>query len=290
MTVPIDELKLLEVNARFMRHETFQQLVQNIRRDGKLTQLPFAVLDEDGRYKVLSGNHRVKAAKEAGLKEIEVLVTHDKLSPERQIAIQLAHNAIVGEDDPVILKTLYEQIKDVDLRLYTGLDDKTLELLELVKPESISEANLEFQILTIVFLPDELERVRDSWETVKKQIKPDEAWLARFSDYDALLDVLEIAGAAYKVRNAATTLHLIIELARANLDQLSDGWYDAETGGAKHKGWVPLSTILGNDKVPAQAAAVIKRAIDKMIADGEITTKNRWQALEFWAAEYLGGN
>lgn len=34
------ELKLLKMNARFMRHEEFQRLVANIKRDGQLTLGP----------------------------------------------------------------------------------------------------------------------------------------------------------------------------------------------------------------------------------------------------------
>ena len=47
--MPIAELELLKVNARFMRHEVFTQLVDNIRRDGVLTSVPFACLEDDGR-------------------------------------------------------------------------------------------------------------------------------------------------------------------------------------------------------------------------------------------------
>ena len=61
------ELKLLKMNARFMRHEEFQRLVANIKQDGQLTSAPFAARNPDGTYEVLSGNHRVQAAIAAGL-------------------------------------------------------------------------------------------------------------------------------------------------------------------------------------------------------------------------------
>lgn len=48
------------------------------------------------------------------------------MSEEHRIAIQLSHNAIVGQDDPDILKKLYDKILDIDLKEYSGLDDKTL--------------------------------------------------------------------------------------------------------------------------------------------------------------------
>lgn len=65
-------LKLLKVNARYMKQDEFNKLVANIKRDGCLTQLPFCCKDADeNKWLVLSGNHRVKAAIEAGLEEIE---------------------------------------------------------------------------------------------------------------------------------------------------------------------------------------------------------------------------
>ena len=65
------KIKLLEVNARFMSADEFQKLVANVKRDGCLTQLPFCVYNDDGELEVLLGNHRVQAAIEAGLKEID---------------------------------------------------------------------------------------------------------------------------------------------------------------------------------------------------------------------------
>jgi ParB-like chromosome segregation protein Spo0J len=49
-----------------MKAPQFKRLVENIRRDGVLTQLPLVY-----RGRILSGNHRVRAAIEAGLTEIE---------------------------------------------------------------------------------------------------------------------------------------------------------------------------------------------------------------------------
>lgn len=89
------DLKLLEVNARFMKQDEYQKLVANVKRDGCLTQLPFVCKDPvERKWLVLSGNHRVQAAIDAGLEEIEVQATKDKLTKDEMIAIQLSHNAI----------------------------------------------------------------------------------------------------------------------------------------------------------------------------------------------------
>lgn len=119
----------------------------------------------------LSGNHRTKAAIEAGLGKILCLATEDELTQDQKIAIQLSQNAISGQDDPATLKLLYESILDTEMKKYSGLDDKTLELLDKLNPESINEANLEFKTVQILFLPDELDEVHKSLDKIKSALK-----------------------------------------------------------------------------------------------------------------------
>ena len=51
--------------------------------------------------------------------------------------------------------------------------------------------------------------------------------------------------------------------------------------------WTQLTSIFGSPAIPAEAASVINEALKKMEESGEIGKKNRWQALEYWAANYL---
>jgi len=214
-TMEIDprEIRLLDLNARYMRHEEFARLVENVRRDGQLSSTPFLCREPDGVYLCLSGNHRAKASIEAGLPRIICLATDDPLTEDQKIAIQLSHNSIAGQDDPATLKLLYEKILDVDMKKYSGLDDKTLELLDKFSSISMSEANLSYQTLSIVFLPDEL---RAAKQTVKEALEhakcTDEIWLARFNEYDAWLDAQEVASSSYNVKNVATAIGLILHV------------------------------------------------------------------------------
>lgn len=307
----LKDLTLLEVNARFMRHETFQRLVENIRRDGALTQAPFCALlgvyekgdtvtlvdsidEQTGEviqipaYEVLSGNHRTMAGIEAEVEFADVMVCDEPLTKEQRIAIQLSHNSISGEDDAATLKQLYESIETVDLRLYSGLDDKTLDLLANVGTESLAEANLEYQTVTVMFLPDEVEQAKEAFEEARKLVGSGEIWIARWAEYDAWLEGLEKAGKSYKVSNSATSLMIVLSVFRNHLSDLSEGFLDIE-GEARHNGFVPLSAVLGSEFVPAKAAAVLARALAHMAEQGHIKNTNRWQALEYWAADYLAG-
>lgn len=284
------EIVLLEENARYMTHEEFNRLVDNVRRDGQLSSTPFLCLEHNGpdkgKYKCLSGNHRTKAAIEVGLEKIICLVTDDELSEEQKIAIQLSHNSISGQDDPATLKALYEKILDTDLKKYSGLDDKTLELLDKFSTISISEAGLKFQTLSAVFLPDELEAAQKIIDSAVAETKSsDRIWLARMADYDRWLDAQEIASAAYNVKNVASAIDLVLRVFENNMHQLAEAWEDD----VDDKRWVPIESVIGRSKIPAASAKVIRKAIDTMLSRQEITSKNMWQALEYMAADYLSG-
>jgi hypothetical protein len=280
-TVKMDlrELELLELNARYLRHEVFQQLVENVKRDGALTSVPFAWLNpETGKYLVLSGNHRVQAAVEAGVFFSDVMVTDDPLTEQQRIAIQLSHNAIAGEDDPAILVQLYEKLEEVDWRAYSGLDDQVLALLEEVTIGSLTEPQLDWQTIEFIFLPEEAERVHEALADALAMVSGDSVYLARWSEYDRFLDGVSETGASHDVRNQATALAALLTVYERHKLDLRDGYLDAE-GDPKHSGFVPLSSVLGSDRVPAQVAADLDRAIETMVTRGEVDPEKRWEAL-----------
>ncbi|MGW1890146.1 ParB/Srx family N-terminal domain-containing protein [Streptomyces sp. NPDC002004] len=284
------ELTLLDVNARFMRHEQFQRLVANVRADGALTSTPLVWNDsESGRLIVLSGSHRTKAAIKAGLERIWWLEITEPLPRQRQIALQLAHNAIVGEDDPATLKALYEELEDVSMRLYSGLDDKTLDLLDEVSVPSLAEANLDFATVQIVFLPDEKEAAEKAFEAARKAASADARWLARIEQYESVLDTLDTVKGAHNIGNVAAVFAITLALVERHLGELTEGWYDPDEQTATRKGTAPVETVLATRTMPADAAAVVQRAIDRMEREGDIEVGQRWRALELWAADYLAG-
>jgi hypothetical protein len=285
--VPMADLELLEKNARYMRHETFKNLVENVRRDGGMASVPFC-WQHDGKYRVLSGNHRVMAAKEAGLQEVLVLYTDRDLTREEQVSIQLSHNAIVGEDDPIILRELWGEIDNVALKFYSGLDDKVLQSLGRVFVDPLSDVRMDFRTLSFVFLPEEVDRLDEAFEQAREAATVRDGYLVRLADFDRLMDAVAKTQAAYNVKNAAVSLMMILDVFQCHLTDLSKGWLDGD-GELKHKRCVPLSSVFGTDEVPAEAAKIIKQAVNSMVARDEVSAKAPWQALEMWAADYLAG-
>ncbi len=220
-SVKIEQCDLLEKNARFMRAEQYQRLVSNVKRDGCLTSVPFAVKNGE-RFLILSGNHRVQAARDAGLSEILVLYSARQLSPAQQRAIQLSHNAIAGQDDLAILRELYDEINDVALKEYSGLDDVVLGRMEPPNLDPLSEKGLEYRIVSIAFLPDEVQRAEKLFARVLEQAVGDRTWVNRYADYDRFLDALTAAKSAAGVKNTATAFGLLLGLVERHLEEIPE--------------------------------------------------------------------
>ena len=280
------ELKLLKLNARYMRHEEFQRLVANIKRDGQLTSAPFACKDGDG-YLVLSGNHRTQAAIAAGLESIPCIVTDDELSEDQRVSIQLSHNALAGKDDPYILKELYDKILDLNWKEYSGLDDKTLEMLDKMTAKSLSEASLQYQTLSLVFLPDELTEAKKVIDDAKNAAKnADETWLMKHSQYDDWLDAQESVQSSNGIKNVATAIDIILKIFKRNITQLQESYDKPEDD----KRWIPLETVIGRNKIPAGSAKKLLKAVQKIQNTEKLKKSELWQVLEVLAEKYLAGD
>jgi len=217
--VPVAECDLLEKNARFMRVEQYKRLVANIRRDGCLTSVPFAI-KRDGRYLILSGNHRVRAARDAGLTEVPLLYTEEELSREEQLAIQLSHNAIAGEDDMTILRELYDEIEDVMLKGYSGIDDTMLGKMDPPDLDPLSEKNLDYRVVSIVFLPHEVERLEELLKKALLKAEGHATWINRYAEYDRMLDALTVGKEVAGIKNTATAFMLLMDIAERHLDEI----------------------------------------------------------------------
>lgn len=215
-------LKLLERNARFMTHEQFQRLVSNVKRDGKLTSVPFAWKDEEGDWEVLSGNHRVAAAIEAGIEEIDVMVTEDRLTKAQRLAIQLSHNAITGQDDLSLLTQIYGEIDDLDMRAYTGLDDASLQLLPDVDMAGIGELGLNVKPVLFLFMPHEVAKLEEVLDEVQEMVKDESVthFIANLPEHRRLLEAMSEVEERVGIRNRATALQLILSVFEQHKDEL----------------------------------------------------------------------
>ena len=95
-TVPINEVKSNPNNPRIIKDDKFKKLVASIKELPQMLQLRPIVVNED--MVVLGGNMRLKACKEAGLKEIPIIKASE-LNEEQQRAFIIKDNVGFGEWD-----------------------------------------------------------------------------------------------------------------------------------------------------------------------------------------------
>jgi hypothetical protein len=209
----------VQKNAHYMPTKLYKRLVENVKHDGNLSSLPFCWRDSEGKLVALSGNHRVDAARDAGIDNILVLYTDATLSRSEQIAVQLAHNAIVGADNKQTLRELWEEILELEFKQYTGLDETTLETVDAGSLEKLRAQQLPLEMVQLLFLPEEVERLQAVVDGLGR-LGGGEAlrYAARLADFDrffeALLKVKEVEG----IVNSATAVLRMVEIVEEHLN------------------------------------------------------------------------
>ena len=166
----MDNLREQDMNARVMTKDMIEQLSKTIARRKYLESLPYCVKTKKG-IEVISGHHRIRAARMAGITEIHILLDENKLSRDDIVARQLAHNSIQGYDDKDMLKKLFESINDVDLRLEAFIDKRDIDIkIDESVPLLDVAPDLEFQTIHLLFLPSQI----DKWNKVIDVLSGDE--------------------------------------------------------------------------------------------------------------------
>jgi site-specific DNA-methyltransferase (adenine-specific) len=113
--VNINEVKSNPNNPRLIKDDSFKKLVKSIKEFPQMLEIRPIVVDDN--MIVLGGNMRLKACKEAGLKEIPIIKT-SKLTDEQKSEFIIKDNIGYGEWDFDLLKTNW----DTEVLLDWGLE------------------------------------------------------------------------------------------------------------------------------------------------------------------------
>lgn len=213
--VSVDEVREQDVNARVMAPEAFERLTENIKKESRLESLPFTVA-RGNYFELVSGHHRIRAARAAGLTELFILADTRQLDRSMVVAKQIAHNKISGQDDPQTLAKLYAEMDRVEdvLESFLSPDDfDDVKQLATVPAGDVA-AMLEWRTVSLVFLPAVLKRFEALDLIAKKTAKKsdligvvDMALFERFRS--AVLKV----GKIHDVRSLGSVLTRMVEIA-----------------------------------------------------------------------------
>jgi ParB-like chromosome segregation protein Spo0J len=117
----ISEVKLNPNNPRLIKDDNFKKLVQSIKDFPEMLDIRPIVVNAD--MVILGGNMRFKACKEAGLKEVPIIVA-DNLTEEQQREFLIKDNVLGGEWDWSLLADWdTDQLEDWGLDIPTFLEE-----------------------------------------------------------------------------------------------------------------------------------------------------------------------
>jgi len=160
--INIQEVKPNENNPRFIKDYKFKKLVKSIKEFPEMLKLRPIVVNSD--MVVLGGNMRLKACKEAGLKEVWVLKADD-LTEQQQREFIVKDNVGFGEWDWDVLGNEWntQQLEDWGLELISFEDN-----IDDIKEQKDLSDNIESSFRLEVELENEIEQEKLYNELINK--------------------------------------------------------------------------------------------------------------------------
>jgi len=209
----LDCLREQDKNARVMAPDKFDRLVQNIKADGRLESLPLCVRNpkREDEFLIISGHHRTRAARSAGVMHIYIMVLEGDVDQDWIRAKQLAHNALSGTDEEQVLAELYFSIQDVDARISSGLSEDDLDIKDSKVTVDEVMVDLDFEMLQIVFLSHQKQEFDDVIDLLEKDSEIHPADIAVFYRFK---DALRKVGRESKIRNISAMLSRMCEIVK----------------------------------------------------------------------------
>jgi hypothetical protein len=274
--VDIESLKEQDKNAHLMNPVMFSQLTDNIKKRGALESIPFCAL-VNNVIEIVSGHHRVRASREAGLKRIPVLLDITGLSRSAIAAKQLAHNFINGYDDKDLVAEIAKLITDVDDMIESYLEKTQIEVKEIDIGALLNPAmDIEWKEISFLFLHAQFEKFK---ELVLAIGKKDMVGLVEAEKFKPFIDAL---GKFQKYSDIHSVGMAVDILTKKALEEVSGAEYE-ENGE-----WQTIASCIGGGgSIPKAQASVLKKAIDEMVKAGTVDKKKRWQGLIKLADYYL---
>lgn len=283
--VEIAALKEQDVNAQVVQPRHMERLTENIRIRGALEGLPYCYRDPDaaGPAEIVSGHHRTRAARQAGLTVIPVLMDERKMTRSTVVAKQIAHNEIHGAPDEQILRQLIGMMNTVDDLLMSGLPE------DLVPTYADDDTNLalphvefEWKLVTLLFLPKRLEAFADAVLMIDNATKL--LGVADEEQFGAFARAVHQHGRVFNVKNLAATIAAVTETAAREVAELL-------ADGVQNTSWSRTGPIVGT-QMPTEAAEVVAQALAAAGFDAGLSDEDphrKWRALELVCADFLAG-
>lgn len=217
---PTEDCVPLEKNAHYMQKEMLDRLTANVAEDGFLSQLPFGMKRGDGKYLILSGNHRLKAAIKAHLNFILILYINE-VDKDKQIAYTLSHNSLVGKDDAQMLKEIYEEMHSIEAREFSGLNGMNFIDASKIPTVSINDGDIELTEMKFLFVESRSNEVKQVLAELEKQKLSEDSAIV-VGSYEAFIQVVTDVKKKFDIKSNTVAFARMIEICKSYLELLKE--------------------------------------------------------------------
>ncbi len=209
--VHLDALREQDKNARIMPLEKFERLTANMKKDSRLESLPLVTPVKNGHneFAIISGHHRTRAARAAGIQFIHVMSINDELTNDQIVSKQLAHNALDGYDNNEVLSELYNEIQDINEKIASGLSDMDVKIEAPSIGNDDIAVGFDFEFLNIMFI----EKQSKHFDEVLSLIEPEaKLYLADYKDFDRVKNTIQEISKRDDIRNIAAIMARMLDI------------------------------------------------------------------------------
>lgn len=269
----IDELKEQDKNARSMNVKMFDRLTANIRQDQRLESLPF-VAETDRGLEIVSGHHRVRACRAAGIHTIYIILDDTGLDRDSIRSKQLSHNSLQGEDNRQLVKEIYDMIDDAEKKLAAYVDTDFGDLFDSMRTKEV-RFDISAKTILVNFMSYEEQTFLRCVQRLNTNCE--EMYAVELKTLEPFMKAVKRVNSEYQIRAMNTAFSKMAEIV---LERLGEDPED------RH-GMVPVRDIFKTAYIPAEAAETISQAIGQAEEDGLAEEGEGWRVLESLCEDYL---
>ena len=219
-SIDISLIDEASVNAIQMSEHDFNRLVENIRISGGLSSAIGCYRKTDtGRYVIISGHHRYRAAVKLRYREVPVIYADEAdMTPDEIVALQLSHNSLHGEDDKGILKRMFAEIQSVDFKSFAHVN---IDELEPITTEGVSfSVASEHYSCCVVFYHKDMELLDELVGIINEQNGKNDIVMVVDGDEneDFYLQLIGQIRKKYEIKSSNMAFCKILELAKKQME------------------------------------------------------------------------
>lgn len=145
--------------------------------------------------------------------------------------------------------------------------------------DSLGEASVEWQTLSLLFLPDEIERLSKACDQAVK-LASGEKWAFRLAEYRRFMDAVSTVQGSATIRNMAVALTIILDVFERNVGQLNEHWFSDAAETQKKSGNIPLHVLFERGDVHVRVATKVRKQLVRGMKAGKLQSTDLPKWLE----------